>query len=250
MDNLIKKASDYIQQKKAVTVFTGAGISAESGITTYREAQTGLWENHDPMLYATSMGFLSEPDTAWKWYLHRRNQMCEAQPNPAHTQVAKLQQLKPDTAIITQNVDDLHERAGSENITHLHGSIYANHCIAACQGVPTEIDELPETDELPPKCPQCGNLLRPGVVWFGEILPVLAVHTMRERIAKTDLLLVIGLSGAITYGVPEIVKNENDGIVIEINPNRSGITPFADVFIQEKAGIVMSRLIRVLEQAQ
>jgi len=250
MDDLIKKAAEFIRQKKAVTVFTGAGISAESGISTYRDEQTGLWENHDPMLYATSVGFLLQPDVAWKWYLYRREEMGKAQPNPAHIHVAKLQELKPDTAIITQNVDDLHERAGSENITHLHGSIYVNHCFENCQGVPTVIDELPDSDELPPKCLHCGKMLRPGVVWFGEVLPVLSVRAMRERIAKTDLLLVIGLSGAITYGVPEIVKNENDGIVIEINPNESAITPFADVFIQEKAGIAMPELIAALEKEQ
>ena len=173
--------------------------------------------------------------------------MKNAKPNPAHTQIARLQELKPGTAIITQNIDDLHERAGSSRVTHLHGDMFVNHCFANCQGTPTIIDLLPENVELPPKCPHCDNLVRPGVVWFGEQLPVSAVRAMKERIAETDLLLVIGLSGAITYGVPEYVKNENQGIVIEINPNESGITPFADIFLQAPAGEILPSLVSELE---
>lgn len=248
MNDLIKEAAKHLQQAKHITVFTGAGISAESGIATYRDAQTGLWENHDPMLYATSIGFLSDPETAWKWYSHRRDVMKNAQPNPAHIHATRLQDLKPDTAIITQNIDDLHERAGSYSITHLHSDMFVNHCFADCQGTPTIIDPLPETDMMPPKCPHCDNLIRPGVVWFGEVLPVKAVRAMKERIAKTDLLLVIGLSGAITYGVPNYVKEQNQGTVIELNLNESGITPFADIFLQAPAGDVMPDLISQFEK--
>ncbi len=247
MNELIQKAANHLHQAKHITVFTGAGISAESGISTYRDAQTGLWENHDPMLYATSIGFQLQPDTAWQWYLHRREVMKNAEPNPAHLQVARLQELKASTAIITQNIDDLHERAGSSHITHLHGDMFVNHCFANCQGTPTIIDPLLDSEELPPKCPHCDNFVRPGVVWFGEVLPVEAVREMKAQIAKTDLLLVIGLSGAITYGVPEIVKNDNQGNVIEVNPNESGITPFADIFLQARAGEIMPSLISELE---
>src|SRR5690606_739062 len=125
--------------------------SAESGIPTYRDSQTGMWANYDPVLFATSMGYLSQPALAWQWYEHRRAEMREAQPNPAHHQLAYLQKIKPNVSIITQNIDDLHERAGSQSITHLHGDIYRNYCIAHCQSEPTIIDPVPESDDLPPK---------------------------------------------------------------------------------------------------
>lgn len=248
MDDLIKQAAEYLKQARFVTVFTGAGISAESGIPTYRDKQTGLWEKYDPKAFATSMGFLAQPDIAWQWYKFRREEMGKAQPNPAHLQVARLQKLKPHTEIITQNIDDLHEKAGGSNINHLHGSIYVNHCYANCQGTPTVLDTLSEDHDIPPKCPHCGGLVRPGVVWFGEMLSVDAVQAMRQRVAITDLLLVIGLSGAITYGVPDHVKVRNRGRVIEVNPSLSGITVFSDIFLSAPAGEVMPKLMDTLEE--
>ena len=246
MDDLIKQASLYLKEKLQITVFTGAGISAESGISTYRDKQTGLWENFNPMTFGTSIGFLSDPETAWNWYQHRRENMQHAQPNPAHIGVAKLQTLKPTTEIITQNIDDLHERAGSVSINHLHGDMFVTQCFANCQGTPTYI-EVFDDSEIPPKCPHCDHYLRPSVVWFGEALPVQAVRSMRERIKATDLLLVIGLSGAITYGIPQFVKEENQGIIIEINPNVTTITPHADIFLQAPAGDAMPQLMKSLE---
>jgi len=154
---------------------------------------------------------------------------------------------------VTQNIDDLHEHANTKHLTHLHGTMLEFKCSGNCEGNPTlvDLDGLDYTyadDDLPPKCPHCGvRFLRPNIVWFGEALPVSAVQTSRETMNKTDVLLVVGLSGAITYGAPNVVK-ANGGTIVEINPTHSTITDLADIWIEAPAGKALPQIINVLKE--
>lgn len=235
-----------------VTAFTGAGISKESGISTYREPQEGEWAKHDPMMLATNIGFTLNPKLVWRWNMHRRDKMLKSQPNPAHHALTNLQSIKPSLSIITQNIDDLHERAQTQNITHLHGTILEYKCSGDCEGLPTlvDLDKLGYVyaeNDLPPKCPYCDvRFIRPNVVWFGEALPVSAVHAFRDTINLTDVLLVVGLSGAITYNAPDIVKDKG-GIIIEVNPTQSDITDLADIWVEAPAGQALPRIVEAIK---
>lgn len=250
-DNIIQQAAEAIDSSQTITAFTGAGISKESGISTYREPQEGEWAKHNPMMLATSLGFTLNPKLVWRWNMHRREIILNSQPNPAHHALTDLQSIKPSLTIITQNIDDLHERANTQHITHLHGSLLEFKCSGDCEGNPTlvdldEINYIYVKDDLPPKCAYCEfRFIRPNVVWFGEALPVPAVQTSRETMNKTDVLLVVGLSGAITYGAPNVVK-DNGGIVIEINPAKSAVTDLADFWIQAPAGKALPELIEAI----
>lgn len=242
----LTKAAELLKEAKRITVFTGAGISAESGIRTYRD-KTGVWNEVDIASFGTAAGYMLKPQEAWRWNMERREEMRKAQPNPAHLALTHLQKLRPNTSIITQNIDDLHERAANQNIIHLHGTAFGNYCFNHCKGFPTVIDPLPESEDEPPHCPYCNAFIRPAVVWFGEMLPINAVAAMREAILATDLLLVIGLSGAIHYGLPEAVRRAG-GNVIEVNPNLSGITVYSSVWLAAPAGEAMPELITKLEE--
>lgn len=252
-DANIKQAVEALAGANQITAFTGAGISKESGISTYREPQEGEWAKHDPKLLATEFGFMIDPRKVWRWNMYRRAKMLNAQPNPAHLALTDLQEMKPSFKVITQNIDDLHERAGTNDVTHLHGTILEFKCSKHCKGEPTLVDldamgyDYTEND-FPPHCPHCDNAyVRPHVVWFGEMLPVDAVRTMRTFISITDVLLVVGLSGAITYGAPNLMK-ENGGTVIEVNPTRSEITDLTDIWIQAPAGEALPQIITLLKK--
>jgi NAD-dependent deacetylase len=150
-----------------VTVLTGAGISAESGVPTFREAQTGLWEKFRPEELATPEAFQRNPKMVWEWYEWRRQRVRTVAPNPGHLALADLQRRVPEFFLITQNVDGLHQRAGSQRVIELHGNINRTKCFEEDQVV----EKWEETGEVPPRCPRCGGKLRPDVVWFGEMLP-------------------------------------------------------------------------------
>ena len=158
-----------------VVVFTGAGVSAESGIPTFRDKQTGLWERFDASELATSHAFERDPALVWGWYEWRRAKVTNAQPNPAHLAIASMATLVPELTLITQNVDDLHERAGSREVLHLHGAIGRRYCEKCHEPfmLPSSIGATPSGEARiePPRCKSCGGRVRPGVVWFGESLP-------------------------------------------------------------------------------
>lgn len=163
---------DHLRQADEVLVLTGAGVSAESGIATFREALTGLWARFDPAQLATAEAFIEDPVRVWSWYEGRRAQVLAAQPNPAHRALAQWGDRHGRLHLVTQNVDDLHERAGSRAVIHLHGSLHAPRCFECAR--PLTAPALPEAAKqlvAPPRCPACGGLARPGVVWFGESLP-------------------------------------------------------------------------------
>lgn len=248
----IQQAAEAIRNGDIITAFTGAGISKESGISTYREPQEGEWAKHDPMMLATEIGFTLNPKLVWRWNMHRYHKMMQSQPNKAHLALTDLQTIKPSLTVVTQNIDDLHERANTQDITHLHGSMLEFKCSGDCKGKPTRVDlegmdYTYADDDLPPKCPHCETrFVRPNIVWFGEALPVPAVKQSRETINQTDVLLVIGLSGAITYGAPDVVKS-NGGVIIEVNPTRSKITDLADIWIEAPAGEALPAIMDTLK---
>lgn len=191
---------------------TGSGISAESGIPTFRGAG-GLWRDFRPEELATPAGFRRDPALVWEWYEWRRDLIRRAQPNEAHRALARL----PAASIVTQNVDGLHARGGSEHVIELHGNIFRVRCVR--EGTESVREE--PFDAVPPLC-DCGALLRPGVVWFGEMLPEEAVARAVGAIHNADLLLVIGTSGVV-YPAAGFVSLHR-GLSIEINPESSGVS--------------------------
>lgn len=206
-----------------IVVFTGAGVSAESGIPTFRDSLTGLWERFDAAALATSDAFSQNPALVWGWYEWRRMQVLRAQPNPAHRAIAELARHVPKLTLVTQNVDDLHERAGSSDVIHLHGSLHQPRCFS-CSRVPDEPLGMPDEPEggrllEPPRCAYCGGQLRPGVVWFGENLPVNALEAAFTAAQRCDLLISVGTSGVVypAAQVPQLAW-DSGAVVVHVNP--------------------------------
>jgi NAD-dependent deacetylase len=235
----ISLAIDALRAAKSVSVLTGAGISKESGIPTFREAQTGLWSKYDPHKLATPEGFLNDPPLVWTWYDYRRKLVTEAQPNAGHVALSELQHIKP-TTVVTQNVDGLHARAGSKDIIELHGSILKFFCLDKRHPA----DNVPPGLDAPPTCTICGAMLRPAVVWFGEALPPQALQKASDRMQSSDLVLVVGTSGLVhpAAGLPYLAKRSG-AKVIEINPDRTPITDIADIFLDGPSGAVLPALL-------
>lgn len=249
----IRQAAAWIKASARFVVLTGAGVSKESGVPTFRDALDGLWAQYDPMRLATPQAFATNPKLVWDFYEYRRQIMSPAKPNPAHLALAALETRFPTMEIITQNVDDLHEEAGSTRIIRLHGKIKANKCSKNCQGDPTPIDvsalEWDATRDVP-RCPHCGAYVRPDVVWFGEMLPLDPLDAAKSASAHADVMLVIGTSGVVMPAseLPRIVKRAG-GKVIEINPVASDITPIADLWLDGAAGDVLPRVVAALDES-
>jgi NAD-dependent deacetylase len=182
-----------LQQAQRVVVLTGAGISVESGVPTFRQAQTGLWSQYDPQELATPQAFRKNPRLVWEWYSWRRELVSNAQPNPGHRALALLEERIPHFTLVTQNVDGLHQRAGSKNVLELHGNLARVKC--ADEGL--IVHDWLQEDDVPPRCRHCGGLLRPDVVWFGETLPVDILFRAKQAARTADLFLTIGTSGIV-----------------------------------------------------
>jgi NAD-dependent deacetylase len=249
MSSDIKRVAAALAEAKLVAVSSGAGISSESGIPTFREAQIGLWARYDPAELATPRAFRENPDPVWAWYMYRRGLVEAARPNPAHRAVAELEGLVSHVVVLTQNIDGLHQAAGSWDIVELHGSLHRYKCFAACRGEPTIVDLDAEAfaGEHAPLCPFCGGTVRPDVVWFGETLPQHALARAFQAAAACDVMLVVGTSGIVqpAASLPHQARS-NGALVVEINPQPSLITPVADVFIQEAAGLALPRIVEAL----
>ena len=187
---MLETARSALRQSVHPVTFSGAGLSAESGIPTFREAQTGLWARYDPMTLASPEGFAADPELVINWYNERRRKVAAAQPNPAHRAMAR----RPDISHVTQNVDDLLERAGAANVVHLHGSLTRDRCSDGCGH--RETVNLADPPPLHP-CPQCGRWMRPDVVWFGEQLPRDVWMRAEGLATAADVLVVIGTSAAV-----------------------------------------------------
>ncbi|SRR5712691_5906133 len=200
------------QKPKRIVVLTGAGVSADSGIPTFR-GEGGLWRNYRPEDLATPEAFARNPLLVWEWYEWRRSIVRNAEPNAAHRAIASLR----DALVVTQNVDGLHSRTGSRNIIELHGNVFRARCVRD----QTRRDAFEAFDELPPHC-SCGALLRPDVVWFGEMLPEGAFERAGRAVHEADLLLVIGTSGVV-FPAAGLVSL-HDGLSVEINPKLSAVS--------------------------
>ncbi len=243
---LIRQAAEVLAAARLLAVSSGAGMSRESGLMTFREAQTGLWAQYDPQQLATPQAFRRDPDLVWSWYMMRLQRVREAQPNPGHYAVAELEHLIPQVVVLTQNVDGLHERAGSTDIVELHGRLGRFKCGTGCQGEPTPIDlaVIDHDAEHAPRCPQCGDYVRPDVVWFGENLPRGAVERAFQIAGACDVMLVVGTSGMVQPAASLPVAARRAGAtVIEVNPEPSQITPLADVFLQGPSGEVLPQIV-------
>jgi NAD-dependent deacetylase len=240
---------EALRQSRHLLVFTGAGVSAESGIPTFRDALTGLWARFDPARLATPEAFAADPELVWGWYEWRRQRVLHAVPNPAHRAIAELAGRVPRLTLVTQNVDDLHERAGSREVIHLHGSLQAPRCFdcaAPYSGLARELDEPEEGRCLPPpRCASCGGSVRPGVVWFGESLPETALQQAFEAAAECDLLLSVGTSGQVypAAQVPQIASR-NGACVVHINPQPVAASRAREYSLPGAAGVLLPQLLQ------
>jgi len=224
-----------------VVALTGSGISAESGVPTFREAQTGLWERYDPQELATPEAFARDSRLVWEWYEWRRNLVAEAEPNPGHRALSELESRILDFTLVTQNVDGLHERAGSRNVIELHGNILRSKC-----SLEHEVAQPEEHDDsVPPRCARCGAFLRPDVVWFGEMLPAGALEAASEAARECDFFLSIGTS-SLVYPAAALPYEavENGATLVEINPMETPLTPHADYALRGPSGEILPQLLR------
>ncbi|MDK2869323.1 MAG: NAD-dependent deacetylase [Pyrococcus sp.] len=242
---MFREVSKILAKSSMAIAFTGAGISAESGIPTFR-GKDGLWRKYRAEELATPEAFKRDPKLVWEFYKWRIKKILEARPNPAHIALAEMEKMGIIKAVITQNVDDLHKEAGSINVIELHGNIFRIKCTSCSYR-----EYLKETGRIEwllsqelPKCPNCGSFLRPDVVWFGEALPEKELTTAFSLAKKADVVLVVGTSGVVYPAayIPYIVK-ESGGIVVEVNIEPSSITPIADFFLRGKAGEILPRLV-------
>ena len=225
---------------KRVTVLTGAGVSAESGVPTFRDAQTGLWANFKPEELATPQAFRRNPRLVWEWYEWRRKRVADVQPNAAHLALAEMGKCFPRFQLITQNVDGLHQRAGSRKVIELHGNITRTKCFD--EG--TVITNWPDTGDVPPKCPNCGGLLRPDVVWFEEPMPEAEMQQALAASTHCDIFLSIGTS-TVVYPAASLPYEALRGgaAVVEINPQPTPFTPEAHFVLTGSAGSVLPALL-------
>jgi NAD-dependent deacetylase len=232
---------EKLGKARHIAVLTGAGVSAESGVPTFRQAQTGLWAQYDPQELATPAAFQRNPRLVWEWYTWRRELVAQARPNPGHFALAEMERLAPRFSLITQNVDGLHEQAGSRQVIELHGNITRTTCFADGRSVPT----WPPTDEVPPRCPDCGAPLRPDVVWFGENLPYLALQAAVAAAHDCDIFLAVGTSGMVHPAASLPLEARQSGaMIVEINPQSTPLSPYMDHVLAGPSGEILPQLVQ------
>ncbi|MCH7767085.1 MAG: NAD-dependent deacylase [Acidobacteria bacterium] len=229
----------WLAEAERVVVLTGAGISAESGVPTFRGAG-GLWRQHRPEDLATPEAFARGPRLVWEWYDWRRARVAKAEPNPGHLALAQLERRVPNFTLITQNVDGLHQRAGSRRVLKLHGDIWTLHCLGC--GLEETNHDVP-LREIPPRC-SCGGLFRPGVVWFGEALPADVLRHAMEAAAHAQVFLVVGTSAVVQPAASlPLLAQQNGAKLVEINLEETPLSAQADASFWGKAGELLPRLL-------
>ena len=238
---------ERLKAAKSVSVLTGAGVSAESGVPTFRDAQTGLWAKYSPEELATPRAFRRHPRLVWEWYAWRRQLVAEAKPNPAHLALAKMEKLFPHFNLITQNVDGLHQRAGSRNVIELHGNITRTKCFD--EG--TIVSSWKDTGDVPPKCPICGGLLRPDVVWFEEPMPEAEMELAATASTTCDVFFSIGTS-TVVYPAASLPFEalRSGATVVEINPQPTPFTAQAHFALAGAAGVVLPALVKAFNASR
>lgn len=238
-ENILKQ----INKNTRVTVSTGAGISAESGVPTFR-GEKGLWKKYRPEELANFNAFINNPQLVWEWYSWRREIISGVELNPGHYAIAELEKIFENFTLITQNVDGLHWQAGNRNIIEVHGNITRSYCIECNKFY----DDVEIDEEGKPKC-ECGGLVRPDVVWFGEMLPVDALQKADTAVKKCDLFFSVGTS-AVVYpaaGFPYTAKM-NGATLIEVNIEETPLTSTADLFLQGKSGEVLPEFVNKIKE--
>ncbi len=232
---------------RAIVAFTGAGVSAESGVPTFRGTD-GIWSKLKPEELASMNAFMKNPGMVWEWYAHRKKIMSGIAPNPGHHALVRMENLAPSFAVITQNIDNLHRRAGSRRIYELHGNIERNYCMKC--GTPYG-SEFAVADSGLPLCNACGGLVRPDVVWFGEMLPEDAWDASVRASEGADLFMSVGTSAAVypAASLPLIAKRSG-AFILEINPEPTPLTAQADEFLQGPSGVILPLLAEAMESAQ
>lgn len=223
----------------SVVAFTGAGISAESGVPTFRGTD-GIWAKFKPEELANLNAFMRNPALVWEWYAARKKVIAEVHPNAAHYALADMERLFPSFTVVTQNIDNLHRRAGSTRVFELHGNIERNYCMQC--GTPFDNEYVLHSEGVP-RC-ACGGLVRPDVVWFGELLPEEEWDGAEQACRRADVLLSIGTSGVVypAASLPLTAKRSG-AYVIEINPEPTPLTDIADEFLQGRAGEILPALV-------
>lgn len=247
MNSIDSRIASALRAATRVVVFTGAGVSADSGIPTFRDKLTGLWERFDASELATPDAFDRDPMLVWGWYEWRRAKVLRANPNPAHDAIAAMALQVPLT-LITQNVDDLHERAGSQDVVHLHGELarpYCEKCRTAYTYPPGTPTVSPGGERLePPRCDTCGARIRPGVVWFGEALPAHAWAAAREATSHCDFFICSGTSSVVQPAASLTAMAAHAGATtLNVNPNPTDIDDAVTFTLRGPAGVVLPQLV-------
>ena len=232
---------EALRDARHVCILTGAGVSAESGVPTFRDAQDGLWAAYDPKDLATPDAFLADPALIWRWYRWRRELVAEAEPNPGHYAIAELDNHVAQVTLVTQNVDSLHQRAGSKKVIEFHGNLFDERCFSC--GTSAIADDASEV----PACPDCDGNLRPGVVWFGESIPEAALNESCAAAMECDVFLSIGTSSLVypAAGLASLAA-ENGATVVEINPDPTTHAAAFHFAIDGKSGVVFPKLLELL----
>lgn len=240
----IAEVQALTERVRHVCVLTGAGMSAESGIPTFRDAMTGLWSRFDPAQLASEAGFREDPGRVWDWYAERRKGLRAAQPNAGHVAIARFGQRRPGVlTVVSQNVDDLHQRAGWPQTIRLHGDLLADRWLERCP-LGSGCSPSKARPGRPPACPDCGNLVRPAVVWFGEMLPAEAIDAAERAARGCELMLVVGTSGAVwpAAGLAGAARQAGAKVAI-VNPHPSEIDEEAHWVLRGTAAGMLPRLL-------
>lgn len=236
---MIEDLIDALRHPGTVTVLSGSGLSADSGVPTFRDAQTGLWAHYRAEDLATPEAFERDPVNVWQWYRERRRQLTDVAPNAGHRALAELEARLPDLRLVTQNVDGLHQRAGHRDVIEFHGNLRANRCHR--EGCWVEVDD--ELDE-PPSCPYCGGLVRPAVVWFGEAIPEDALTRASAAAEACELFLAVGTSAEVypAAGLADLARSSGAHIA-EINPDDTALSAAVDIRIQARAAEALAEVV-------
>ena len=243
--NTLRKLLAAVERARSgrALILTGAGLSADTGLQTFRGAG-GLWRNYNPVELATPEAFSRDPKLVWEWYQWRRTEAAKAAPNAGHFALAKLASQSHESLIVTQNVDDLHERAGApqDRLVHVHGDLFLNRCQACAYRDREPLNEV----DLPPTCPQCRRaMLRPGVVWFGETLDPAVLRKVETFVETSNcaLVLVVGTTATFPYIVDWALRAQSGGLLVEINPEETPISHLADVVCRTRAVEILPKLL-------
>lgn len=236
---------EVLKEAENVVFFTGAGISAESGISTFRGTD-GIWNKLKPEELANFDAFLKNPDRVWDWYQYRRHIIDTSKPNPAHLAIAEMQDYFKSLSVVTQNVDNLHRRAGSRTVYELHGNIERNYCIE-CK-TPYNSPEFASGGKVP-RCEKCGGLIRPDIVWFGEMLPEEDFSMSEKAAEKCDVMFAVGTS-AVVYPAARIplLARRFGAYLVEINLEETELSPLANYVLLGKAGEILPGILEEVKK--